>query len=114
LKEEAVGNEQKDSGQLGQGAVRMVHCAKFGEDLPGLAKPPFPGAMGKTIFDRISARAWTQWREDMQIKVLNEYRLNMSDPNDHKVLMQQMLKFLNLEQGGVLEVENAERGRKDS
>jgi Fe-S cluster biosynthesis and repair protein YggX len=51
------------------------------------------------------------WRNDMQIKVLNEYRLNMGDPKDHKVLMQQMLKFLNLEQGSVVQVENAERGR---
>jgi Fe-S cluster biosynthesis and repair protein YggX len=90
---------------------RLVKCIKFGEELPGLAKPPFPGEMGKKIFDTVSEKAWNMWRNDMQIKVLNEYRLNMGDPKDHKVLMQQMLKFLNLEQGSVVQVENAERGR---
>jgi Fe-S cluster biosynthesis and repair protein YggX len=92
---------------------RLVKCTKFGEELPGLAKPPFPGELGKRIFDSVSDKAWSAWRNDMQIKVLNEYRLNMGDPKDHKVLMQQMLKFLNLEQGEVVQVENAERGRAE-
>jgi Fe-S cluster biosynthesis and repair protein YggX len=48
----------------------------------------------------------------MQIKVLNEYRLNMADPRDYKVLVDQMTRFLGLEEGSVAEVENAERGRK--
>jgi hypothetical protein len=36
----------------------------------------------------------------------------MADPRDYKVLVDQMLRFLGLEEGGVAEVENAERGRK--
>lgn len=104
------------SGQ-GSGAVqggRTVQCVKYGQSLPGLEKPPFPGPLGKRIFETVSAGAWKEWRDDMQIKVLNEYRLNMGDPNDHKVLMEQMLKFLNLGEGKTLEVENAERGRQGS
>ena len=92
---------------------RMVKCIKLGKDLPGLDKPPFKGEMGQKIFDNVSKQAWAMWKDDMQIKVLNEYRLNMGDPRDYQVLVDQMLAFLNLKEGAVAEVENAERGRKE-
>ncbi|MFO0417399.1 MAG: oxidative damage protection protein [Pseudomonadota bacterium] len=93
-------------------AERLVFCSKFKRELPGLEKPPFAGEMGKKIYESVSAEAWNAWSKDMQIKVLNEYRLNMADPRDYQVLVDQMLRFLGLEQGSVAEVENAERGRK--
>ena len=91
---------------------RMVNCKKLEKSLPGLAKPPFAGEMGQKIFDNISAQAWAMWQE-MQIKVLNEYRLNMGNPKDYQVLVEQMLAFLNLKEGPVVQVENAERGRRE-
>jgi Fe-S cluster biosynthesis and repair protein YggX len=89
---------------------RMVMCIKLGQELPGLAKPPFAGDMGKKIFESVSQQAWDMWK-DLQIKILNEYRLNMSDPDDYQVLVDQMLAFLNLQEGKTVEVENAKRGR---
>jgi Fe-S cluster biosynthesis and repair protein YggX len=53
---------------------RMVHCVKFGQELPGLAAPPWPGALGQRIYEQVSARAWTLWEERMRM-ILNEYRL---------------------------------------
>ncbi len=88
---------------------RLVHCLKYKKELPGLIKPPFGGDVGTRIFNSISAQAWADWQE-MQIKVLNEYRLNMANPKDYQVLVDQMMKFLGLEEGGTLEVENAQRG----
>lgn len=93
---------------------RTVKCSKLGTELPGLEKPPFGGDMGKLIFDRVSEQAWRMWKDDMQIKVLNEYRLNMADKGDYQKLVQQMLLFLNLEEGKVVEVENAQRGKASS
>ncbi len=90
---------------------RTVKCAKLGKDLPGLDKPPFGGDLGKKIFETVSAEAWRGW-QDMQIKVLNEYRLNMANPKDYQLLVEQMMAFLNLKEGPVVEVENAERGRR--
>jgi Fe-S cluster biosynthesis and repair protein YggX len=90
---------------------RVVKCRKLGKELPGLEKPPFPGEIGQKIFNEISAQAWSAWRDDLQIKVLNEYRLNMADPKDYQTLVDQMLTFLNLKEGTVVEVENAERGK---
>jgi Fe-S cluster biosynthesis and repair protein YggX len=100
------------SGNQSDNTTREVLCSKYNEKLPGLVKPPFGGEMGKLIFERVSLKAWEEWSKDMQIKVLNEYRLNMADPRDYKVLVDQMLRFLGLEQGNVAEVENSERGRK--
>jgi Fe-S cluster biosynthesis and repair protein YggX len=91
---------------------RVVVCSKFKRELPGLEKPPFSGEIGALIFERVSADAWSEWSKDVQIKVLNEYRLNMADPKDYQVLVGQMMRFLGLEEGAVAEVENAERGRK--
>jgi Fe-S cluster biosynthesis and repair protein YggX len=91
---------------------RTVVCSKYKKELPGLEKPPFGGEMGKIIFEKVSAQAWNEWSKDVQIKVLNEYRLNMADPRDYQVLVDQMKRFLGLEEGAVAEVENAERGRR--
>ena len=93
-------------------ADRLVQCVKLGQELPGLEKPPFPGDIGQKIFATVSKKAWAMWRDDMQIKVLNEYRLNMANPKDYQVLIDQMMMFLNLKQGSMAEVENAERGKK--
>ena len=91
---------------------RTVVCSKFKKELPGLEKPQFGGDIGKKVFENVSAEAWKQWSTDVQIKVLNEYRLNMADPRDYQVLVDQMLRFLGLEEGVVAEVENSERGRR--
>lgn len=90
---------------------RQVQCAKLGGELPGLEKPPFSGEIGQMIYEKVSARAWSMWNDDMQIKVLNEYRLNMGDPADYQTLVDQMLAFLNLSGETVVEVENEERGK---
>jgi Fe-S cluster biosynthesis and repair protein YggX len=93
-------------------AERLVKCKKLGKELPGLEKPPFSGEIGQKIYENISKEAWRMWKEEMQIKVINEYRLNMGLKKDYEVLVDQMLRFLNLKEGDVAEVENAERGRQ--
>jgi Fe-S cluster biosynthesis and repair protein YggX len=93
---------------------RTVKCKKLGKELPGLEKPPFPGEIGQKIFDCISNEAWLLWKDDMQMKVLNEYRLNMGEKKDYDVLVEQMLLFLNLKEGGAAEVENADRGLSEA
>lgn len=91
---------------------RLVQCVKLEKELPGLDKPPFADALGQEIFERISADAWRMWKDDMMIKIINEYRLNLADADHFAVLIGQMRAFLNLdEQGSALEVENPSRGK---
>jgi len=53
---------------------RMVHCVKFGRELPGLTEPPWPGTLGQRIYEQVSVRAWKLWEDRMRM-ILNEYRL---------------------------------------
>ena len=94
--------------------VRTVHCSKLKADLPGLPKPPFSGELGKAIYDNVSDQAWRMWKDDMMIKIINEYRIKLAESGDYEKLIEQMKGFLSLDSATVLEVENAQRGRGES
>jgi Fe-S cluster biosynthesis and repair protein YggX len=94
--------------------LKKVYCKKLKEELPALENPPFSGELGLLIHSTISERAWRLWSEDMMIKVINEYRLNLADSSDYEKLLDQMKIFLCLDEdpdAKVLEVENPERGK---
>ncbi|MCZ6868665.1 MAG: oxidative damage protection protein [Gammaproteobacteria bacterium] len=73
--------------------TRMVRCRKYGEELPGLDAPPFPGPKGQEIFDAVSKRAWEEWTAH-QTMLINEHHLNMIEPDARKFLAEQREKFL--------------------
>lgn len=75
--------------------TRIVLCKKLEKELPGLERPPFPGPLGEEIFNSISAEAWASW-QDLEVRIINEYRLNMGDKKDYETLLTQMRDFLNL------------------
>ncbi|MES2503891.1 MAG: Fe(2+)-trafficking protein [Myxococcota bacterium] len=79
--------------------------AKIGLMNQKLSAPPFGGPLGQEIFEKISQEEWDGWR-DMQTKIINEYRLDLSEPADRQKLMKQMRLFLKLDQSSeaVLEV----------
>jgi Fe-S cluster biosynthesis and repair protein YggX len=73
-------------------ARRMVHCVKLGRELPGLDAPPWPGALGQRIFERVSAEAWEMWEERMKM-ILNEYRLLPFQKEAQTLVAKQMEEF---------------------
>ncbi len=72
--------------------ARMVNCVKLGRELPGLEKPPFPGALGQRIYDNVSEEAWRQWQSQLTI-MINHYGLNLLDPATRAMLDEQMDEF---------------------
>ena len=64
--------------------ARMVKCIKLGKELEGLDFPPIPGELGKKI--------WQSWQQ-LQTMMVNEYQLNLSDPNVRKHLLNQCDKY---------------------
>ena len=90
---------------------RKVFCKKLQSEEKGLASAPFAGELGKLILNNTSEAAWKMWKDDMMIKVINEYRLNLSLEEDYNKLIDQMKAFLGLSGDTVLEVENIERGK---
>ncbi|MAW32884.1 MAG: oxidative damage protection protein, partial [Proteobacteria bacterium] len=43
--------------------MRMVVCIKLKQNLEGLESQPFPGELGKRIFNEVSKVAWKEWLE---------------------------------------------------
>src|SRR5438045_6609995 len=68
--------------------ARMVKCVKLGREAEGMAFPPYPGALGKRIWESVSKEAWAQWLKQ-QTMLVNENRLNLADPKARKYLMEQ-------------------------
>ncbi len=77
-------------------ADRMVFCKKLGKEAPGLENPPFEDELGQEIFNNISKEAWEIWTQQMMVRVINEYRLNLAEDEQYKILLQEMSKFLGL------------------
>ena len=69
--------------------VRMVQCVKLQREAEGLDFPPYPGELGKRIFEKVSREAWGDWIKH-QTMLVNENRLNLSDIKARKYLAEQM------------------------
>ena len=71
---------------------RMVECIKLGREAEGLAAPPYPGELGKRIYDAVSKEAWQMWLQH-QTMLINEYRLTPIEPKARMFLEEEMEKF---------------------
>ena len=69
--------------------VRMVQCVKLGCEAEGLDYPPYPGELGKRIYEKVSREAWAGWMKH-QTMLVNENRLNLADIKARKYLAEQM------------------------
>ncbi len=70
----------------------IIFCKKLQKEAPALEKPPFPGELGIKIFQEISSTAWDMWLSH-QTMLINEYRLNLIDPQARSFLRQEMQNF---------------------
>ncbi|MBS9430508.1 oxidative damage protection protein [Photorhabdus luminescens] len=72
---------------------RTVFCTFLQHEAEGLDFQLYPGELGKRIFNEISKEAWGQWMSK-QTMLINEKKLNTMNPEDRKLLEQEMAKFL--------------------
>lgn len=73
--------------------ARKVNCVVLGREADGLDYAPYPGELGKRIWQSVSKEAWQRW-VDHQTMLLNEYRLTPIDPKHRQFLATEMEKFL--------------------
>ena len=71
---------------------RMVQCVLLKREAPGLDRPPYPGDLGRRIYESASREAWAQWLKH-QTMLINEYRLTPIEPKARKFLEGEMEKF---------------------
>ena len=72
--------------------ARTVHCIKLNKDAEGLDFPPYPGELGKRLYEAVSKEAWSAWLKH-QTMLVNENRLNLADTRARKYLAAQMEKY---------------------
>jgi Fe-S cluster biosynthesis and repair protein YggX len=72
--------------------ARIVQCIFLKREAPGLDRQPYPGELGKRIYDNVSKEAWTKWVAH-QTMLINENRLSPVDPKARKFLESEMEKF---------------------
>jgi Fe-S cluster biosynthesis and repair protein YggX len=70
----------------------MVQCVVLKREAAGLERVPYPGELGKRIYENVSKEAWAQWLKQ-QTMLINEYRLTPIEPKARKFLETEMEKF---------------------
>ena len=72
--------------------ARTVQCVLLKREAEGLDRPPYPGELGRRIYEQVSKEAWAQWLRH-QTLLINEYRLTPIEPKARKFLESEMEKF---------------------
>jgi Fe-S cluster biosynthesis and repair protein YggX len=71
---------------------RVVRCVLLKREAEGLDRAPYPGELGRRIYEQVSKEAWAQWLRH-QTLLINEYRLTPIEPKARKFLEAEMEKF---------------------
>lgn len=72
-----------------------VTCIRCGSTKPGLDRAPYPDELGRAIKDRICADCWGECK-GMQVIVINEMRLDLSDPRAQEIIERSTREFLGI------------------
>ena len=72
--------------------TRMVQCICLKKQAAGMVYPPYPGELGKRIYDNVSQEAFEVWKKH-QTMLVNENRLNLADARARQYLARQMEQF---------------------
>lgn len=71
---------------------QQVQCVKLGQLAEGLDRQPYPGELGKRVYENVSKEGWQMWLKQQTI-LINEYRLSPMDPKHRQMLEEQMEQF---------------------
>jgi Fe-S cluster biosynthesis and repair protein YggX len=72
--------------------AHTVHCVKLNQEAEGLDFAPYPGELGKKIYESVSKEGWQMWL-GQQTMLINEYRLSLADPKSQQFLKEELEKF---------------------
>ena len=72
--------------------THLVFCLKLQKEAEGLEHAPYPGKLGERLYQQVSKEAFRAWLKH-QTLLINEHRLNMSDPKSREFLAQELEKY---------------------
>ena len=76
--------------------IDCVRCEETTVGVQGLIT--FAGEFGDEVRSRVCQACWDEWSE-MQIKVLNEFRLHMGEASHRKLIQDYAYKFFRMDGG---------------
>ena len=65
--------------------MRMVICSVLKIEAEGLDDIPFPGELGKRIYDSVSKQGWDEWLKRLTT-IINENGISTADPASIEVI----------------------------
>ena len=70
-------------------------CIRCGQTRAGLERPPYPDDLGREILEKVCASCWDECKR-MQVMVINENRLDLSDLRAQEILERSIRDFLGI------------------
>ena len=77
--------------------ITCTRCGQPSEETAPAKRVTFAGPAKEKIVSGICAACWKEW-EGMEVKVINEYRLNFMDPQHREMLKRSCLEFLKIQE----------------
>lgn len=75
--------------------MSQVQCSRCGATAEGLERAPLPGRPGAAVLDQTCSSCWDEWKR-VQVKLINEYRIDVLNPDHYAKLIDEMGAFLSL------------------
>lgn len=72
-----------------------ITCTRCQHQADAMPEPPMPTPMGREVHAHVCRSCWQAWLRT-QVILINEYRLNLVDPEARRQLETQMRAFLAL------------------
>jgi Fe-S cluster biosynthesis and repair protein YggX len=86
---------------------RCVRCRQKGD---ALGYAPIPTELGQRIGNEVCAECWREWQQK-QMQLINHFGLDVSNPDSHEFLFDQMKTFLFGEGVDVAEIDTSQEGK---
>ena len=86
---------------------RCARCEQKGEPL---GYSPFPTELGQRVADEICGDCWKAWQQK-QMQLINHFGLDVSNPDSHQFLFDQMKIFFFGEGVEVAEIDTSQEGK---
>jgi len=75
-----------------------ITCRRCGRQGPPPEKITWGGEIGDAIRTSVCASCWEEWQA-LSVKLVNEYRLSMANPEHYALYVNQLKIFLGLAEG---------------
>ncbi len=74
----------------------MIDCIKCKMNKESIEVMNFKGDLGVEIQESVCNECFLEWESDMQMKVMNEFKLDLSSKEHRDFLIKKMKEFLTL------------------